>query len=160
MDRPRLELLGSLPVQDGGRIKPLSTFAGFTMLRLNGKRTLTTFDERDARAPVAWLLDVMLFPDIAIRQPVFVVSDVDAVSAIGVSIDGKKKRDRWTYAELQPGMPKLFSLAHNYDAIPPKDHNTVNSRSSTSPLSMRTPAVVRCIAQRPGDSPTPRAEGC
>ncbi len=122
-----LELFGSLPVQDGGRIKPLSTFAGFTMLRLNGKRTLTTFDDQK-QEPVEWMLDVLLFPDIAIRQPVFIVSDVDAVSAIGVSIDGKKKRDRWTYGELQPGMPKLFSLAHDYDAVPPKERSTVQQQ--------------------------------
>ena len=35
-----LELAGSLPVQDRGRVKPLSTFAGFQLLKLNGKRTV------------------------------------------------------------------------------------------------------------------------
>jgi ABC-type transport system involved in cytochrome c biogenesis permease subunit len=122
-----LELFGSLPVQDGGRIKPLSTYAAFTLLRLNGKRTVTS-NAGGAKNPVDWLLDVCFYPDIAIREPVFLVSDVDAVGAIGVSTEGKHKRDRWTYAELQPGMPKLFSLAHDYDAIAAKDRSTLQQQ--------------------------------
>ena len=31
-----LEQASLLPIQDGGRVKPLSTFAAFTMLKLNG----------------------------------------------------------------------------------------------------------------------------
>jgi ABC-type transport system involved in cytochrome c biogenesis permease subunit len=122
-----IELFGSLPVQDGGRIKPLSTYAGFTLLRLNGKRTATT-SSGASEDPVEWLLDVLFFPEIAIHEPVFIVSDVDAVAAIGVATDGKRKRDRWTYAELQPGMPKLLSLAHDYDAIPAKERSTLQQQ--------------------------------
>ena len=35
-----LESAGKLPVQDGGRVKPLSTYAGFTMLQLHGARSM------------------------------------------------------------------------------------------------------------------------
>ena len=31
-----------LPVQEGGRVKPLSTFAGFRLLRMNAKRKVVT----------------------------------------------------------------------------------------------------------------------
>jgi ABC-type transport system involved in cytochrome c biogenesis permease subunit len=122
-----LELFGSLPVQDGGRIKPLSTYAGFTLLRLNGKRTVAS-RAGGSRNAVEWLLDVCFDPENAIREPVFLVSDSDAVSAIGVPTEGKAKRDHWTYAELEPGMPKLFSLAHDYDAIPAKDRSTLQQQ--------------------------------
>jgi len=122
-----VELAGALPVQDGGRLKPLSTLASFTLLRLNGKRSATGLDGERLGA-VEWLLDVLFFPEIAVRQPVFIVSDVDAVAAIGLSTEGKRKRDRWTYAELQPGMPKLFSLAHDYDAIESKSRTTLQQQ--------------------------------
>ena len=114
-----LESFGSLPIQDGGRVKPLSTYAGFTLLRLNGKRSTVSASGEKLDA-VAWLLDVVFFPEAAIDAPTFLVSDSDAVVAIGLSTEGKHKRDRWTYAELQPGMPRLFALAHEYESLEPK----------------------------------------
>ncbi|MBL8856977.1 MAG: cytochrome c biogenesis protein CcsA [Planctomycetes bacterium] len=114
-----LESFGSLPIQDGGRIKPLSTYAGFTLLRVSGKRSVVSASG-EKLDPVAWLLDVVFFPEAAIDTPTFLVTDSDAIVAIGLSTDGKRKRDRWTYAELQPGMPRLFALAHEYESIEPK----------------------------------------
>ncbi|RYD41093.1 MAG: hypothetical protein EOP85_13225, partial [Verrucomicrobiaceae bacterium] len=35
-----LEVAETIPVQNGGRIKPLSTYAGFTMLGLHGARSM------------------------------------------------------------------------------------------------------------------------
>lgn len=122
-----LELFGSLPVQDGGRIKPLSTYANFTLLRLNGKRSaVSSADER--LDSVAWLLDVVFFPEDAARARTFLVTDIDAIAAIGVPTEGKKKRDRWSYDELQPGMPKLFALAHDYDAIAAKERTPLQQQ--------------------------------
>ncbi|MBK7876031.1 MAG: cytochrome c biogenesis protein CcsA [Planctomycetes bacterium] len=114
-----LELAGRLPLQDGGRVKPLSTYASFTLLRLSGKRSLASTSGVTLDA-TAWLLDVFFQPRRAEREPLFLVQDSDAIEAIGLSIEGKKKRDRWSHAELAPGVPKLIALAHQYDAIEPK----------------------------------------
>ena len=35
-----------LPIQEGGRVKPLHTFASFTLLRLSGRRSLEVEDTR------------------------------------------------------------------------------------------------------------------
>ena len=35
-----LDLFATIPVQEGGRVKPLDTFAAFKMLRINSKRTM------------------------------------------------------------------------------------------------------------------------
>ncbi len=112
-----LDAFGDIPIQDGGRIKPLSTFASFTLLRLNGARGATSASGEELD-PVSWLLDVVFFPEEAANAKSFLVSDSDAITAIGVSTEGKRKRDHWTYADLQPGLPRLFSLAHDYEAIP------------------------------------------
>ncbi|MDZ4773512.1 MAG: cytochrome c biogenesis protein CcsA [Planctomycetota bacterium] len=122
-----LEAFGEIPIQDGGRIKPLSTYASFALLRLNGKRSAES-STGEVLDPVAWLLDVTFFPEDAALSKSFLVSDSDAIIAIGLSTDGKKKRDRWTYAELLPGMPRLFSLAHDYDAIEAKARTSIQQQ--------------------------------
>ena len=54
-----LEMFGTLPIQDGGRIKPMDTFAQFTMLKLNGKRSFTT-PGGEKLYPVAWLRNCLV----------------------------------------------------------------------------------------------------
>ncbi|HEV8111958.1 MAG TPA: cytochrome c biogenesis protein CcsA [Planctomycetota bacterium] len=122
-----IELAGSLAVQEGGRVKPASTFARFALLRISGGQSLESV-RGESLSPVEWLLDVMLYPEDAAREKVFLVQDSDAVAAIGLDVRDKKKRDRWSYEELQPGMPRLFTLAHDYDAIPEKERGSVQGQ--------------------------------
>ncbi len=122
-----LELAGSLPVQEGGRVKPLDTFASFTLLRLNGKRSAEDGDGRKL-TPTAWLLDVLFDPEHAARTRSFLVQDAEALEAIGVQLDARRKRDRYSYRELEPGLTKLFDLAHQYDAIEAAQRSSVQSQ--------------------------------
>ena len=122
-----VELASSLPVQDGGRVKPLSTYANFTLLRLNGKRSVTLADG-DRRAPVPWILDVLFRPDAAARYPTFLIEDDAVVRALDLELDDKKKRDRYSYEELAPGVGRLFELAHEYGAIPSAERTGVEEQ--------------------------------
>jgi len=113
---PRLvERFESLPVQDGGRVKPLSTYASFTLLRLHGRRSLRLADGRRLSA-TEWLLDALLRSEHAARYPTFLVQDEAVVRALGLAPD-RSKRDRWSYVELSDGVPRLFELAHEYARI-------------------------------------------
>lgn len=116
-DREVIELFSTIPIQNEGRVKPLSTYAGFVMLKLNGKRSLTVPGTPKDRtlSPMEWLLDTMLYPDVAARYKVFQIQTTEVVEAIGVSHEGKKKRDHYSYAELEPGIDKLFQLAQQYN---------------------------------------------
>jgi len=129
-----LAMAARIPIQDGGRIKPFSTFAGFTMLRLNGKRSLTTpattapdgkVIEGEKLEPTAWMLDVMLFPEQAAEYESFLVSNDEVISAMGLTFEDKKKRDHYSYMELQQGVDKLFELARVYHRKEPKNRTTV-----------------------------------
>jgi len=111
-----LELAGALPLQEGGRVKPFDTFASFTLLRLNGQRSAVDVDGRKL-TPTAWLLDVLFDPEHAALTRCFLVADADALTAIGVQLDERRKRDRYSYRELEPGLSKLLELAHQYDAL-------------------------------------------
>lgn len=111
-----VKLFSTLPIQDGGRVKPLSTFAGFTLLKINGTRAVRVpgVDGNRKLGPTEWLLDTMFYPEAASRYKVFLVQSSEVLDAIGVSHADKKKRDRYSYAELEPGIEKLFQLAQQY----------------------------------------------
>lgn len=125
-----LELFGTLPVQDGGRIKPTSTYANFLLLRLSGKTTLKLDDER-SMGHTEWLLEAMFQPERAARYPVFLVPDSDVLDAIGVAHEGKKKRDRYSLDELKPGVMKLFELAQDYSRREAKDRSSLEQQVVT-----------------------------
>ena len=114
-----VELFESLPVQDGGRIKPTSTLANFLLLRLSGKTSLK-LEDGTSLSHTQWLLDTMFQPEKAAAYPVFLVPDSDVLDAIGVGHEGRKKRDRYSLNELKPGVMKLFELGQEYSRREPK----------------------------------------
>lgn len=114
-NRETLDLFATLPVQDGGRVKPLDTFAQFTLLALNGSRTLS-LPSGERRGHLEWMLDCLFYPDAAKAYPCFLVSTYDAIDAIGVAPHAKK-RDRYAYNELFPGRERLLELARHFDSV-------------------------------------------
>ncbi len=122
-----LKLASTLPIQDRGRIKPMSTVAGYAMLGINHKRTHINADGAK-REPMQWFLDCWLFPDLAEREKFFVVTDSAVLKTLEIEVAGKKKRDRYSYAELRPGVGKLFELAHEYGPIKEKDRDRLQSQ--------------------------------
>jgi len=122
-----VELGASLPVQDGGRIKPLNTVAGVMLLRFNGKRSVR-LEDGQRLGPTEWLLDVLFFPQAASDYPVFLVQNEEVVSAIGVDSEGKKRRDRYSFNELRLGLERLFGLAREYAFVEEKDRSAVQQQ--------------------------------
>lgn len=114
-DKEALDLFATLPVQDGGRVKPLDTLAQFTLLALNGSRTLR-LPSGEKRNHLEWMLDCLFYPDTAKAYPCFLVSTYDAIDAIGVAPHAKK-RDRYAYNELLPGRQRLLELARHYESV-------------------------------------------
>ncbi len=116
-----VKLFQSLPVQEGGRIKPLDTYARFLLLRLHGKQSLSISTEHKALPGVKklkaieWLLLSWFRPDIARDLPLFVVDNSQAVGEIGV--DPKELRDRYSWNEIVKGREKLIEQAQTYGAI-------------------------------------------
>ncbi len=119
-----IELFGALPIQDGGRIKPVSTFADFTLLRISGKKSLTRADGTKVRSS-EWLLEQMFFPEAAAQEPVFLVADDAAIDAMGLGHETKRKRDRYSFHELEPGLDKLMQLANEYSKVEEKERSTL-----------------------------------
>jgi ABC-type transport system involved in cytochrome c biogenesis permease subunit len=90
-----------LLIQDGGRVKPMDTYARFTQLALFGRRSArfsTTDGEEHKIDSAEWLMNLLFRPQVAKHLPSFVVDDSDAVVEFGVT--AKKKRDRYSYREI------------------------------------------------------------
>jgi ABC-type transport system involved in cytochrome c biogenesis permease subunit len=125
-DKETIDLFRKLPIQDEGRIKPLDTYAGFKLLKLNGRRSCSTPDGRRL-TPVEWLLDVILFPDIAQDYAVFSVDTSEVIVSLGL-MPHEKKRDRYSYRELNYGRAKLMELAGLYAHVSAKERTAVQNQ--------------------------------
>lgn len=131
-----VETFARLPVQDGGRVKPLDTYAAFRLLNINGKRSFET-PAGEKLGPSSWLLDCFFHPELARSYRMFLVRDADVLARAGVRIEGRKKTDRYSYDELRPGKDKLFSEASRIEAIDPKKRGREDTQLYALALAMR-----------------------
>ncbi len=128
-EKETVKLMNQLPLQDGGRIKPFSTHAQFTMLRLRGDRKIEITDDAGKKIsikPTEWLMDCLFRPKLAVEMPTFRVDNSAAIEAIGIKSLGL--RDRYSYKQLEEGIPKLFELAQSYEGIEVKRRDAVQKQ--------------------------------
>ena len=128
-DPPTLDAFAAMPITDEGRLKPMDTYAGFMLLKLNGKRSCTTGSDSSARTlnPTEWLLDTLFFPERANAFPVFSIDSSEVVVALGVPAH-EKKRDRYSYTELTAGRTKLFEQAQQIERIAAAERTRVQGQ--------------------------------
>ena len=134
-----VETAAELPVQDGGRVKPFSTWAGFTMLRLHGARSMKLIGENGEKVklgPTEWMLDCLFRPRLALELPSFRVDDAAVLKAVG--IESKSKRDRYSYNELEDGRQRLSELAASYEQIPDKEREPLHRQLLALEYNVRT----------------------
>lgn len=121
-DPKTLEIAALIPVQDGGRVKPLGTYAGFTMLRLNGARSMEVKGEGGGKVsikPLDWLMDCLFRPELAADLPTFLVDNSEVLEAAGIPTHSR--RDRYSYNDFEVGRDKLMQLAASYEEIQKRD---------------------------------------
>ena len=116
--REAVEAFSRMPIQDGGRIKPLDTYARFMLLRLHGTRTLSIRTGNGAQKvpAIEWLMACIVFPEEAIHYPTFRVDNQAVVVAIGVD-PHETRRERYSFDELYPARDDLYRLGREYDTI-------------------------------------------
>ncbi len=118
-DKDIVATFQSLPIQEGGRIKPLDTYARFLLLRLHGKQSISVehpqIPEVKKLTAIQWLLLSWFRPDIARDLPLFVVDNSQAVGEIGV--DPKGLRDRYSWNEIVKGKEELIKRAQAYSEL-------------------------------------------
>lgn len=110
-----LDAFAVIPVQEGGRIKPLDTFAGFQLLGINGKRSVET-PEGDRLKPMAWLLDCLFYPERAKTYKDFLIENGDVLSMAGLT--ATDERARYSYNDLASARMTIFTQASQFSQIP------------------------------------------
>ncbi len=119
LDKEVVAAFQSLPIQEGGRIKPLDTYARFLLLRMHGKQSIAVKHDKlpglKKLKAIEWLLLSWFRPDIARDLPLFVVDNSQAVGEIGV--DPKDLRDRYSWNEVIQGRDQLIQRAQTYSEI-------------------------------------------
>ncbi|MCA1964388.1 MAG: cytochrome c biogenesis protein CcsA [Prosthecobacter sp.] len=119
LDKDVVAAFQSMPIQEGGRIKPLDTYARFLLLRMHGKQSIAVKHEKlpdyKKLKAIEWLILSWFRPDIARELPLFVVDNSQAVGEIGV--DPKDLRDRYSWSEIVKGREELIKRAQAYSEI-------------------------------------------
>ena len=113
-----LDEVARWPIQHGGRVKPFQTFAGFLMLKANGRRTLKLEDEK--LDPVAWALDFMFYPEVAKQYRCIHVPNAEVLTGIGFDTTNFRRSDRYSFDQLKPVLPTLFESARRITQAKPE----------------------------------------
>ncbi|MEQ1633246.1 MAG: cytochrome c biogenesis protein CcsA, partial [Planctomycetota bacterium] len=136
-----LAMMETLPVQEGGRIKPLSAYAAHMLYLVHGRRDMKLDTDGDGKTdltltPTEWLLDVWFQPTVAADFPLFRIENVDVLDAIGVAHEGGQRFDfeYVTYRQLaaakaegvQP-VDTLWQLAGQYRKKPAETQTPVEA---------------------------------
>src|SRR5687767_14631282 len=117
---PELEPLRQIAIQEGGRSKPLDTFARETSRRVTGARAFGAEavkygpDRKSRLDPVAWLLAMLVEPDKWRKEPVIRVTHAGLREAVKLT-DAKK--DHFSYDELTSHQPLLDAADKVHDKL-------------------------------------------
>jgi ABC-type transport system involved in cytochrome c biogenesis permease subunit len=94
---PELDPLRKIVVQDGGRLKPLDTFARETARRVSGAVPFTGGESVKGMDPVEWVLAMLADPKRWREEPIVKVSHAGVRAAAGLP---DKPNQRYSFTEL------------------------------------------------------------
>jgi ABC-type transport system involved in cytochrome c biogenesis permease subunit len=94
---------GKIPVQVGGRVKPLDTVASNSLLIIHTKQTIRLADGRQLNA-INWLADTLFNSPVADGYPTFVILNADVLGLFGWQQGDRKY---FSFAELTPFLKQI-----------------------------------------------------
>jgi ABC-type transport system involved in cytochrome c biogenesis permease subunit len=124
-DSATLDAFARWPIQDQGRVKPLSTFARFKLVKLSGRTSIKTPDDRRLES-LAWLLETMLYPDLARDYKVVRIENPAVMQAIGLS--DAVKRTNFSFNDLLSHDDALTKAAQQAFETPEKNRDLVQQQ--------------------------------
>ena len=95
--------LGYLKVHEGGRVKPLDSYAEKVLLIINGKKS---FQDQPA---IHWLAKALFTPQDVLDDKIFKTTFKEVLFALGIEPD---KGRRYSFNQLTRAVQPLFSLAN------------------------------------------------
>jgi ABC-type transport system involved in cytochrome c biogenesis permease subunit len=117
-----VEAFGSLPVLDGGRVKPIDSLARNSLLMIRNQQSFR-FEGRTISAD-EWILDLMFRPTVADQQPVFRIDDPDVLGLIGVK---QSSNAYYSFQALGPHLEEVQKQAQAAQSIEPQKRTRFQS---------------------------------
>jgi len=112
-DNVDLTNFGKIPVQVGGRVKPLDTVARNSLLIVHGKQELQLENGRTLTA-IEWLADVLFNATAADRYPVFLVQNDEVLGLFGWE---QSNRKYFSFSEFAPFLEKIEEQGEQADKL-------------------------------------------
>ncbi len=109
-----LAAFAELPVQVGGRIKPLDSVARNTLLILSGRQKVVT-DKGVTLSPIEWFIDLTMRPEVADTYPIFKIEFPDDLGLVGLAEQGQRY---YSFNELLPFSEELRRLYGEINPAP------------------------------------------
>ena len=100
-----------LPVQVGGRIKPLDSVARNTLLILSGRQYVIT-PKGEKISSIHWFMDLCMRPELADTYRVFKIESPDELGLDGLE---EKSKRYYSYNDLQPHFEDIQNLFLNLE---------------------------------------------
>jgi ABC-type transport system involved in cytochrome c biogenesis permease subunit len=110
-DLPLVEF-SRLPALEGGRVKPLDSFARNALLLIRGTQTLPV--DGKTMSATEWLLDAMFRPEAADTRKVFVIDDPDVLGLLGLQQDRER---RFAYWQIEPKREEVGTQAQRAEKL-------------------------------------------
>ena len=111
-----LNNFAELPVQVGGRIKPLDAVARNTLLILASRQKVVT-PEGKTLSPIEWFLDLTMKPELADGYRVFKIEFPDDLGIEGLAKEGQRY---YSFNDLLPHFQELSRIAQSINPEPKK----------------------------------------
>ena len=100
-----------LPVLEGGRVKPLDSFARNALLVIRGTQSLPV--EGKTMSATEWLLEAMFKPEAADTKKIFVIDDPDVLGLLGL----QQNERRFAYWQLEPKRDEVGQQAQRAEKL-------------------------------------------
>lgn len=111
-----VDAFAELPVQVGGRIKPIDSVARNTLLILSARQKLVT-REGETLSPIEWFMDLTMRPEVADDYPIFKIEFPDDLGLAGLAQKGQRY---YSFNDLLPHSEELRRLHSEINPEPQK----------------------------------------
>ena len=111
-----------IPIQEGGRIKPLDTYARNQALAFYGKRKI----KHENLPAIDWLLNLFTNPDKGLDQRIFNIRNPEVVNAL--ELEWTNNFHKYSYNEIYPGVENQLTLIRSIFDKKEKDRDTFESQ--------------------------------
>ena len=111
-----------IPIQEGGRIKPLDTYARNQALAFYGKRKI----KHENLSAIDWLLNLFTNPDKGLNQQIFNIRNPEVVNAL--ELEWTNNFHKYSYNEIYPGVENQLTLIRSIFEKKDKDRDTFESQ--------------------------------